>query len=256
MDMSHVQLRSHVPKFGDWDNDNLPYTAYFENARKERAGIRMNPNDPEENPEAFMYTRGGLESNCDCQPVQVPPAAGSQKSIPADKNHNDGHSRQNAPNRNGSYDYQKSVRSHRSMASESGSEKSNSDHSLLRFSHRRANSGQKKGRVGGSSFSSSVSRQFTHRNGSYQSDNNRVKCSARTTASIPKFGEWDETDPTSGEGYTAIFNQVKAEKQSPTSKFPTVPPQQSNYSDCYHSKPRTPSFCSKVCCCLFSRGSD
>lgn len=49
-----MQQRSHVPKFGNWDGDNVPYTAYFENARKEKAGgIRINPNDPEQNPEAF-----------------------------------------------------------------------------------------------------------------------------------------------------------------------------------------------------------
>ncbi|PON52174.1 RIN4, pathogenic type III effector avirulence factor Avr cleavage site [Parasponia andersonii] len=48
---------SHVPKFGNWENDDVPYTAYFENARREKpgdGGVRINPNDPEENPEAFM----------------------------------------------------------------------------------------------------------------------------------------------------------------------------------------------------------
>lgn len=53
-------LQSHVPKFGNWDGDNIPYTTFFENARRERAGMKMNPNDPEENPEAFMMSQGGL----------------------------------------------------------------------------------------------------------------------------------------------------------------------------------------------------
>lgn len=53
-------LQSHVPKFGNWDGDNIPYTTFFENARRERAGMKMNPNDPEENPEAFMISQGGL----------------------------------------------------------------------------------------------------------------------------------------------------------------------------------------------------
>ncbi|XP_057986482.1 RPM1-interacting protein 4 isoform X2 [Hevea brasiliensis] len=52
--------RSHVPKFGNWDDDNIPYTAYFDNARKEKASVPINPNDPEQNPEAFMYGRGDL----------------------------------------------------------------------------------------------------------------------------------------------------------------------------------------------------
>lgn len=49
------QQRSHVPKFGNWENEeNVPYTAYFDKARKGRTGTKMiNPNDPEENPEVL-----------------------------------------------------------------------------------------------------------------------------------------------------------------------------------------------------------
>ncbi|KAL8172252.1 hypothetical protein V2J09_024056 [Rumex salicifolius] len=32
-------------------------------------------------------------------------------------------------------------------------------------------------------------------------------------ASVPKFGEWDANDPSSADGYTGIFNQVRAERQ-------------------------------------------
>ncbi|KAJ6885517.1 hypothetical protein NC651_026222 [Populus alba x Populus x berolinensis] len=59
------QQRHHVPKFGGWDNDNVPYTASFDTARREKSGRRMNPNDPEENPEAFMHARGGMEDDVD-----------------------------------------------------------------------------------------------------------------------------------------------------------------------------------------------
>ncbi|KAK9051793.1 hypothetical protein SSX86_028421 [Deinandra increscens subsp. villosa] len=53
------QQRSHIPKFGSWDADNVPYTAYFENARKDKGpGVMINPNDPEQNPEAFMKYDG------------------------------------------------------------------------------------------------------------------------------------------------------------------------------------------------------
>ncbi|KAH0934633.1 hypothetical protein HID58_011750 [Brassica napus] len=44
--------RSNVPKFGNWEGEeNVPYTAYFEKARKGRApgGRVTNPNDPEYN---------------------------------------------------------------------------------------------------------------------------------------------------------------------------------------------------------------
>ncbi|KAJ4830653.1 hypothetical protein Tsubulata_033949, partial [Turnera subulata] len=100
---------SHVPRFGSWDKDNVPYTEYFDNARREKGGVKINPNDPQENPEAFGY---GMESDAD--------------------------------------------------------------------------------------FS------IHHR-----------------TASVPKFGAWDETDPKSGDGFTVIFDRVKQEKQIASTTLPT-----------------------------------
>ncbi|KAL8106167.1 hypothetical protein AgCh_029830 [Apium graveolens] len=40
---------------------------------------------------------------------------------------------------------------------------------------------------------------------------------------VPKFGDWDESDPSAGEGYTHIFNKVREEKLSETGKVPIVP---------------------------------
>ncbi|KAJ6885518.1 RPM1-interacting protein [Populus alba x Populus x berolinensis] len=48
------------------------------------------------------------------------------------------------------------------------------------------------------------------------------------TASIPKFGAWDDTDPKSGEGFTVVFNRVKEEKQIASTTFPSVPIQPVN----------------------------
>lgn len=50
------QQRSHVPKFGNWEGeDDVPYTVYFDKARKSRPGSKMiNPNDPEENPDLVL----------------------------------------------------------------------------------------------------------------------------------------------------------------------------------------------------------
>ncbi|KAF6166362.1 hypothetical protein GIB67_034913 [Kingdonia uniflora] len=33
-------------------------------------------------------------------------------------------------------------------------------------------------------------------------------------AAVPKFGDWDESNPASADGYTHIFNKVREEKQS------------------------------------------
>lgn len=44
----------------------------------------------------------------------------------------------------------------------------------------------------------------------------------RATSSIPKFGAWDEADPRSGEGFTAIFEKVKEEKKIASTNFPAA----------------------------------
>nr|ACU13629.1 unknown [Glycine max] len=31
---------------------------------------------------------------------------------------------------------------------------------------------------------------------------------------LPKFGEWDDNDPTSAEGFTVIFNKARDEKKT------------------------------------------
>ncbi|ESR63069.1 hypothetical protein CICLE_v10017621mg, partial [Citrus x clementina] len=194
---------SRIPKFGDWDNDNIPYTTFFENARREKAGVRMNPNDPEENPEAFMRMRGtlGRGTDGDCQPVRASRHVDSYKSKSTEKRHIEeqmgmGHN----PRGRNTFDHQRS-RSRKSTMSEFSSDKSSavSDHSLPQPSPRRLKSDKKNGLGEGTS--------------------------------VPKFGAWDETDPTSGEGFTVIFNKVKEEKQIASTQFPVVPEQTSDYSD-------------------------
>ncbi|XP_039166698.1 RPM1-interacting protein 4 [Eucalyptus grandis] len=86
--MALSQQHSHVPKFGNWDSDNIPYTACFENARREKAGVKMNPNDPEENPEMFMLGRGGVDIDND-----------SQASVAFEHNISEGHRRFNVHRR-------------------------------------------------------------------------------------------------------------------------------------------------------------
>ncbi|KAF8369803.1 hypothetical protein HHK36_032164 [Tetracentron sinense] len=250
-----AQQHSHVPKFGNWENDNVPYTTYFDNARKERgSGVRMNPNDPEENPDAFV-SGGGHEGYNFHPAVRSPPIrVTSDKMMPAAKhyieehpNREQGHRRHNSHQIN-ILDQQKS-RNHKSTRSESGSDKSSSDHSLLQKNHRRARSEQNKNLGEGSNSSSpSVPHQpsrLRSGTGNHPSDN-----IPQRAASVPKFGAWDETDPKSGEGFTIIFNKVKEEKQIGAANFPTVPPQTNIYPNSHGSSSSEP----KICCCLFPRG--
>lgn len=148
--MTWLQQRSHVPKFGNWDGDqNVPYTAYFENARKEKVGgVRMNPNDPEENPEAFMF--GGLINGVDASPASPAPLQRKvDKPTSLGKNHIEGHEQYYGHQRNSS-DQQKSI-SQKSISSESSSDKNNYENSNPRLNHQRKRSEEKRNQTGSSS---------------------------------------------------------------------------------------------------------
>ncbi|KAK3218918.1 hypothetical protein Dsin_012888 [Dipteronia sinensis] len=208
----------------------------------------MNPNDPEENPEAFMIaSRGRLDStdHGDYQPIQASVNANSDKSNSSEKRLIEG----NTGQRN-TYNHQKSGRN-KSNTSDFSNDRSNSDHSLQQPGHRCLKSDRKKGLGEGSnSFSPSVQGHSRQRSESHPSDEPRHRA-----ASVPKFGAWDETDPASGEGFTVIFNKVKEEKQIASTKFPTIPAQANIQSDTKRAKGGSSSR-SKICCCLSPSTSD
>uniref|UniRef100_A0A2C9UYY7 RIN4 pathogenic type III effector avirulence factor Avr cleavage site domain-containing protein n=1 Tax=Manihot esculenta TaxID=3983 RepID=A0A2C9UYY7_MANES len=78
MASSHSQQQpAHVPKFGNWDNDDIPYTAFFDNARKEKASVPINPNDPEQNLEAFTYGNGRVDLSCGHSQKSISSESGS-----------------------------------------------------------------------------------------------------------------------------------------------------------------------------------
>lgn len=63
---------------------------------------------------------------------------------------------------------------------------------------------------------------------------------------VPKFGDWDETDPASAEEYTQVFEKVREEKQSGAEKVPSMPTEPS-YSN---SEKRYGNGNSKGCSCF------
>jgi RPM1-interacting protein 4 len=68
------QNKAQVPKFGNWDNaGNVPYTLYFENARKGKGGKMINPNDPAENTEAYSSSVAAPSPNAGRPPTPSPP---------------------------------------------------------------------------------------------------------------------------------------------------------------------------------------
>ncbi|KAL6644487.1 hypothetical protein ACP70R_016095 [Stipagrostis hirtigluma subsp. patula] len=210
--MAQQQKNAHVPKFGNWDNDgNVPYTLFFENARKGKGGAggkMINPNDPAENPEAFSVaapspnrSETGRSSTppppprherrpSDAPPPMSPnPYAGS----PYHRHAGGDPPRRGAGGGSGgglysSYSVEQSPvhpYSHASKAdySESGG------YGLV------ANSVERSRAKGGSRGNETPTRG----------------------SAVPKFGDWD-SNPASADGYTHIFNKVREEKQSQAGK--------------------------------------
>lgn len=52
---------------------------------------------------------------------------------------------------------------------------------------------------------------------------------------LPKFGAWDEQDPSSGDGFTTIFNNARKEKLGGPTRLQTQSPAKMHHGDA-HSK--------------------
>ncbi|KAA8527913.1 hypothetical protein F0562_035218 [Nyssa sinensis] len=63
---------------------------------------------------------------------------------------------------------------------------------------------------------------------------------------VPKFGDWDESDPASAEGFTHIFDRVREERQSGAGKVPVMATE-SSYSN---GQKQYGNVNSKSCCCF------
>ncbi|XP_058103273.1 RPM1-interacting protein 4-like [Magnolia sinica] len=241
--------RSHVPKFGNWESEeNVPYTAYFDKARKGKTGGKLiNPNDPQENPDAFTDDATPVPLRAASDPGVPPPEASKPK-------HERRSSKEDAELR----------RQTDSPAArhDPGARRGSSDSSHLRHGDRGVNSSDpKKGnRISGGSDRSiehsplhptyqakvaskgGVSSPSWERKGASEGSQglapntpgrSRLRNAARGDetpekgAAVPKFGDWDETNPSSADGYTHIFNKVREEKQIGAAKVPVMPTESS-----------------------------
>ncbi|KAK1381920.1 hypothetical protein POM88_019655 [Heracleum sosnowskyi] len=230
---SAMAKKAHVPKFGNWGgDDNVPYTAYFDSARRSKAGGAMiNPNDPEQNPEAFRF---GSDDNISAFEAPLQHNIDDDKVVPKENHQIEGHK----GSRGSGHNYKNGLKS---VTSETSSDRSNSDNSSLPSNHRIARPDRKKNSIENISFYPPSPGPNRPRNGHNLYDDLSTR-----SASVPMFGQWDERDPTSGDGFTIIFNKVKEEKQIAASKFPVVPNQPAKLPNT-----QTKDAKSKRCCCLF-----
>uniref|UniRef100_A0ACD5Y8V3 Uncharacterized protein n=2 Tax=Avena sativa TaxID=4498 RepID=A0ACD5Y8V3_AVESA len=211
---------AHVPKFGNWDNEgNVPYTLYFDNARKGKGvgvgGKPMNPNDPVENPEAFSSSyaapsprRSGPEHGRAPPnlPPPSPPPAHRHERRPSDT---PAPPPPMSPSPYGGASPYRGEPPRRGAGRAAGGysvEQSPSPSPLHPYSQSRAADYSVEGNAYGL-VANSVDRPNRAR-GISRGNETPTRGSA-----VPKFGDWD-SNPASADGYTHIFNKVREEKST------------------------------------------
>lgn len=237
--------RSHVPKFGNWDSgENVPYTAYFDKARKGRTGARIiNPNDPEENSDLSI---DNLSSD---QLPPTKPRANSEDTPRKGSLHSEDDPKH----------FVDSPARHDNVSSRSGSR----SHGVGSADNRRRPSMQSTG----SEYS--IDRSPLHRQARAQGRDspqwegknsyegtpgrsrlrpvNRGDETPDKGAAVPKFGDWDVNNPASADGFTHIFNKVREEKQGGPGQVPGTPNER---PQAIRGQPTD----DKVQCCCFAWG--
>ncbi|KAK6238864.1 hypothetical protein QUC31_004333 [Theobroma cacao] len=264
-----LQQHSHVPKFGNWESEeNVPYTAYFDKARKGRTGGKIvNPNDPQESPDLhYDYVA----------PTRASPASRAKPELdepvghgPTRRAHERGRSREEGELKQ----YADSPSHHDNV-----NRRASGDSTPSRYG-RGVNVGEAPKRPARSSIGSenSIDRSPLHHQArvgrgsmaspawegknSYDSSHgtpgrSRMRPSTRGDespdkgAAVPKFGDWDENNPASADGYTHIFNKVREERNN-GGRVPGMPGEQSPYHTGQNRKPTNSS--AKSCCLPWCR---
>lgn len=233
--------RSRVPKFGNWESeDNVPYTVYFDKARKDRGGKMINPNDPQENPDMFPDI---------APPAQAPPS--KTRKEPAPIGHHGGSRLVPTHERRPSKEDGGDVR----QLTDSPARTDNMGPGAATGSgrQRRGGHGSSTGRPVRQSIGSENSIERSPLHSHATPGRSRMKPSARgddspdKAAAVPRFGEWDENDPSSAENYTHIFNRVRVEKQTGSPQISGLNGDQS------YNRPKQMADNNKGCCFFWSR---
>eukprot|EP00262_Sarcandra_glabra_P009911 TRINITY_DN24745_c0_g1_i1.p1 TRINITY_DN24745_c0_g1~~TRINITY_DN24745_c0_g1_i1.p1 ORF type:complete len:268 (+),score=46.04 TRINITY_DN24745_c0_g1_i1:101-904(+) len=259
--------RSHVPKFGNWESEeNVPYTAFFDKARKGKSegGKPINPNDPEENPDAFSeeITPPVRAPPFRTGDPQVPPPGAAAASGPKHESREDGELRRltESPVRHdgqGRKDQRYNDRgsnsgdSHRKASRQSGGSDRSIEQSPL-HPHYQARVAGRGGGVSSPSWERKGSSDGSHVQAPATPGRSRLRSTGRGDetpekgAAVPKFGAWDESDPASADSYTHIFNKVREERQVGSAKVPVMPTESSYPS----GQKQANNFGSMRCCCF------
>ncbi|KAL5781388.1 hypothetical protein ACOSP7_006417 [Xanthoceras sorbifolium] len=242
---------SSVPQFGNWDSEgNVPYTAYFEKARNKKSRVKTNINNPEENPRML---------SSDVAPVQAPAfqmdtESGAQKGQETLRTKVRRTSRENADlirssvsplhhNTDRRVATDLPLHSHSSRRSSDIPRKAiqptvgpdrRTEHSPLHPHHQTRFGGKGNGATWerkGSTEGSNNLAPLTPGRSRLGSVTRGHETPDHSTA-VPKFGDWDEANPASADGFSHVFNKVREEKlNNRTGQVPVSATPNSNSND-------------------------
>lgn len=259
-----------MPRFGDWEtNDDVPYTVVFEKARHKKKDVKRTPSNPQQSPSTFSDNHSPVQATL----FQSETNSGAPNGREALRtNHvrsssrEDGYLRTNSDSlqhrdtvnpkvstdsplhRHGSID---SVGTPKRATRQNVGSDRRIEHSPLNANHQAKVPAQVSG----------MPSPAWERKGSTERGNNLasltpgrsrlrpVTQSAETpdhSAAVPKFGEWDESDPTSADGFTHVFNKVREEKMNGTGNVSAAAFRKPYYKDQKQHENKT----SKKCCCF------
>lgn len=219
--------RTNVPKFGNWESEeNVNYTTYFENARRVSSSDKVNPNNSPDSPNLASKLGARRESEAARAKHEhmVSQEDGElKKSYDSPLRPDVGHKasvNSNHYRRGGiSSDTPK-----RAVKANGGGFRS-ADHSPL-HPHYQAKIVAKGSTVYSPSRERKGSSEGTHCVAPSTPGRSRLRSVPRGNetpdrgASVPKFGEWDENDPSSADGFSHIFDKVKEERHGSVGNTP------------------------------------
>lgn len=215
--------RANVPQFGNWDSDqSVPYTVYFEKARKNRGGggKMINPNDPEENPELY--------SIMEPSPIRQAPE-------PVKRGGGGGGGIMSTPERRRN---KEDMNDFKPPYADLPDLNKNSSRKTVNEPNYAGGRSQKPSRSTRTSMGSEQSFERSPLHPQYQATpgRSRLRPTARGDespgnkgAALPKFGEWDDKNPQSAENYTHIFNKVREQRSAGPVPINSTPPRHPSY---------------------------
>ncbi|KAL3531095.1 hypothetical protein ACH5RR_010417 [Cinchona calisaya] len=212
-----MAARGSVPQFGKWEKEeNVPYTLYFDNARKGRGGKMINPNDPQENPDMFPNIAPAHPSPSRNM-VQAEEPVGSGSARPQQerrKSREDGKQFLDSPARTDNVGRRTSGESPnhhygRPTRQSPGSTEHSFERSPIHSHHQAKGTGR-----GGTSPAWDGKNSYESSHGTHgKSRMKPVNESPDRGAAVPRFGDWEKS-PQSADNYTHIFNQIREERHN------------------------------------------